>query len=72
MLEQGQFKPRLSEFNCEDAINELVASLKPHFVNKNNTFKAKFSQNLPDMIKSDKSRMLQVLLNLLSNANKFT
>ena len=72
MLEHGHFKPNLEAFNCVTAINDLTVSLKPQFDHKNNTFTVQYAQNFPDLIYSDKNRLLQVLLNLLTNANKFT
>ena len=72
MLENGKFELKLEEFSCVDAICDLLESLKTLFEQKKNTLIAKFSPNIPSKIKTDKSRMLQVLLNLLTNANKFT
>ncbi|HEY1697439.1 MAG TPA: histidine kinase dimerization/phospho-acceptor domain-containing protein, partial [Polyangiaceae bacterium] len=57
-----------------------LASLKQHMertfrqlaADKGLAFNVKFDKNLPEAIRTDEKRLQQVVLNLLSNAFKFT
>jgi len=71
-LKSGMFRKNCQKFNLEDAINEviLVQKMKAEFlgVKLYSVFEGFYNY----MICSDMQRIQQVLLNLQSNALKFT
>jgi signal transduction histidine kinase/CheY-like chemotaxis protein/HPt (histidine-containing phosphotransfer) domain-containing protein len=65
VLETIPFNPR-TVFEEVCALNQVIAD------QKNLNFDCKFSSDLPKQVKGDPTRLRQILLNLLSNAFKFT
>ena len=63
---------KYTKFSLKSVINELFKILELEAKNGENNFKLEFCYDFPESIESDKSRISQVLLNLLLNANKFS
>lgn len=77
LLEISRIEARKLEIhNAKVAIEELVRQLEDTFsplaAAKNIAFSIRYLQALPAYVQSDETRLRQILLNLLSNAFKFT
>lgn len=70
-IEDGKLDLSPHDFDIGSLIDELNASSQPLIAKNNNKFTIKCSYGI-GMMYSDKMRILQVLLNILSNAAKFT
>jgi signal transduction histidine kinase/CheY-like chemotaxis protein len=70
-IEAGKLKLDVTTFDLKPVINEIQDLMVPLVRAKGNTFKVEYPPALKAM-RSDRLRVRQVLLNLLSNANKFT
>ncbi|SIQ52800.1 Histidine kinase-, DNA gyrase B-, and HSP90-like ATPase [Chryseobacterium sp. RU37D] len=59
-------------FNLKDEINSIVTAIKPYIETRNNKFVV--TENIPEdlIVNSDNIKINQLLMNILSNANKFT
>jgi signal transduction histidine kinase len=70
-IEAGHMQPYLEEFNIPLMLEEVVATIKPLIQKNKNVFMLKCD---PDVINicSDFLKLKQILINLLSNAGKFT
>ncbi|MEB3100581.1 GAF domain-containing sensor histidine kinase [Ferviditalea candida] len=69
-LENGKFELMSELVNFKDIVDEAVRILTPLTEKKKQTIQVK--SEVQRSLKLDKQRILQVLLNLLYNANKFT
>jgi signal transduction histidine kinase len=70
-IEAGRMPLNLSTFSVADLISEVMAELEPIVKRSNLTVKTRTSGKVP-LIKSDRQKVKQIVLNLLSNALKFT
>lgn len=62
---------KIEPFNLTELANELQALITPAIYTKRLQFKLKLDENLP-IILSDRIKLKRILLNILSNAIKFT
>jgi CheY-like chemotaxis protein/anti-sigma regulatory factor (Ser/Thr protein kinase) len=70
-IEAGKMELFLETFDVRTAVNDVVTTVHP-LINANaNTLELKFAENL-GLIRADLTKTRQMLLNLLSNASKFT
>jgi len=58
-------------FNVNSLVNEVTSTLQPLFANNQNNFTSNIASDV-GYISSDYMKLKQILINLLSNANKFT
>lgn len=71
-IEAGKMELESVEFDPVQLIEETVEMLSPRIFEKGIEVACCFDMNLPSTIKSDQAKIRQILLNLLSNALKFT
>ncbi len=71
-IEAGRMDIALEDFFLEDLLAEVNASVTPLIVNKNIDFKVVKKTDTHVIINTDKGKVIQVLINLLGNAVKFT
>ncbi len=69
-IEAGKLAPYLQEFSLNELINEAVTGLKYQIKEKGLGIETDMPHDIH--LKSDRTRLLQCLLNYLSNAMKFT
>lgn len=70
-IEAGKMELELNEFDLSELLSSVVGTLYPLVEQQNNSLLTRYSAHLGTMY-SDSTRLRQVLLNLLGNANKFT
>ncbi|MBN2003001.1 MAG: GAF domain-containing protein [Anaerolineae bacterium] len=70
-IESGRLKLEMGEVVPEEMISEAVQAFEPTINAKNQQILVNIEPNLPSII-GDRGRLLQVLTNLISNANKYT
>jgi len=70
-IEEGRLEINAIDFDVEMLISEVEEAAKPLMSKNNNTFEIKCAYGI-GMMYSDNMRIRQILLNLLSNAAKFT
>ncbi|PIQ27038.1 hypothetical protein COW36_03170 [bacterium (Candidatus Blackallbacteria) CG17_big_fil_post_rev_8_21_14_2_50_48_46] len=71
-IEAGKLELHPEPTELQPLIQELELLLKPGFENKNLQFTVCLEPKLPPLLKLDALRLRQILINLLSNALKFT
>jgi PAS domain S-box-containing protein len=69
-VEAGKIKPYIEEFQLDDIIYEVALNLKKQIEDKGLTLKTNIPQSI--RLKTDRRRLVQCILNYLSNAIKFT
>lgn len=60
------------EYNPREVFNSLCKLVKPRIGNKPIEFKESISPDLPGILKGDMGKVKQIILNLLTNAAKYT
>jgi two-component system sensor histidine kinase BarA len=71
-IESGKTEIATSEFNLIDLIEDIVNLLTPTALDKNVEIFYSVDNNIPVLVHSDHFRIHQILINLISNAIKFT
>lgn len=71
-MEAGKLTISDENFNFKSLIEEIVKIHTPKSIEKNIELSYSMSSSLPDFLRGDPNRLMQVLNNLLSNAIKFT
>ena len=61
-----------TEYNPREVFNSLCALVKPRIGEKPIEFKVNISPDLPGVLKGDMGKVKQIILNLLTNAAKYT
>jgi signal transduction histidine kinase len=70
-IDTGRLRINLEATSIGDYLRETVANLRPQFESKNQRVEIRLEKDLP-MVVADRARLIQILTNLLSNANKYT
>jgi signal transduction histidine kinase len=70
-IEAGKFELRLETFELDEFVDQVVSTMHPMLAKNGNRFVLQDDQS-PREFRGDATRLRQVLLNLLSNAAKFT
>ena len=71
-IEAGKLDLEIQSFNPEDVVYQVVEMLAPKAFQKGITVQSFIDINMAMSIKSDPTRLRQILLNLVGNAIKFT
>jgi signal transduction histidine kinase/DNA-binding response OmpR family regulator/CHASE3 domain sensor protein len=71
-IEAGKMKLEIEEVNIKEVTRDLRSLFTPIANDKKLAFEINVSDELPDLMTTDKMRLSQILKNLLSNAFKFT
>lgn len=71
-IESGKLELNISEFNPIDAVEDVIDLLAPIAYEKNIEIFYCVDKTTPCLIKSDITRVRQILINLIGNAIKFT
>ncbi|KKL70012.1 hypothetical protein LCGC14_2109160, partial [marine sediment metagenome] len=71
-IEAGRMELENASFGMRSLIEDLRHSMLPQARAKGLEFHCRLSEDTPDMLNGDSGRLMQVLLNLLDNAIKFT
>ncbi|MCF3640926.1 ATP-binding protein [Rhizobium sp. TRM95111] len=71
-IEAGKLQVYSNEINIHDFLDQIVDMFRPQAQAKGVAFEHRRSVNLPTYVRADEKRLRQILVNLLSNALKFT
>lgn len=71
-IEAGKMRLDPMPFSLRDVVFDTVRSLAPIAHKKNLEFLVQIDERIPDYLLGDSNRIRQILMNLLSNALKFT
>lgn len=71
-LKAGKLKLEQKGFRIREAINDVVLFSEPAAKNKKIDLSVEISDDIPEILVGDEVRFRQILLNLVSNAVKFT
>ncbi len=71
-METGNLQLEAIPFNLHMLANDIVNSLQVNVSKKQNTLQLIYDDRIPERMIGDKTRLYQVLMNLLGNALKFT
>ena len=70
-IEAGRMPLNLARFAAADLVKEVLAELEPLIARSKLDVRSEIGKNVP-MLRSDRAKVKQILMNLISNALKFT
>lgn len=70
-IEVGQLRLEMGEADIAEAIEDVVASTRGQMEEKGQVLSLEIAEDLP-LVWADRTRLIQILTNLVSNANKYT
>jgi CheY-like chemotaxis protein/HPt (histidine-containing phosphotransfer) domain-containing protein len=71
-IETGQLEVFSEEYIVSSLINDVINIVKPRVLDSQLHFKIDISCDIPSVLKGDVKRIRQIILNILSNAVKYT
>jgi len=71
-IEAGRFRIRLTDVRIHDLLDQIEGMFALQAEAKGLSFRASRAADLPAVVRADEKRLRQVLVNLMSNAIKFT
>ncbi len=71
-IEAGKVSIETIDFDLHSLINSIAMMLSPQAENKNVLFNVHISPDIPFLLRGDKLHLEQIIINLISNAIKFT
>lgn len=71
-IEAGEVKFEETEFDLKEMIHDIMLLIRPHLRSPQVKLRCVFDESVPHYFKGDEGRIRQILMNLLSNAAKFT
>lgn len=71
-METGNLKLETIPFSIRTLANDIVSSLHINVTARGNKLELVYDDRIPEFIQGDKTRLYQVLMNLLGNSIKFT
>ena len=71
-VESGKMRLQISNFDLKNLISNIIDSLEYALRDSNNSISLKYDSTIPRPIVGDSLKLSQVLINLISNAIKFT
>jgi hypothetical protein len=71
-IEEGRFSLEFSLVRVRELVSEVTALLRLKAMEKGLALLTKFDEGVPEWIEADRTRLRQILINLIDNAIKFT
>jgi two-component system, sensor histidine kinase and response regulator len=71
-IEAGKIELEVIDFNLRDCLEESLKLFAPHAERKALELLGEVAPDVPDLVAGDPGRLRQIILNLISNAIKFT
>lgn len=71
-IEAGKLQVYSNEINIHDFLDQIIEMFRPQAQAKGVAFTHERAKNLPAYVRTDEKRLRQILVNLISNALKFT
>lgn len=71
-IEAGKLSIEKIHFSLQEVLNNIIQTFKFKAANKNLSFSVEANNNLPTALIGDPTRLTQIIMNLVSNAIKFT
>ena len=71
-LSSGTMNKDSESFRASDIVQSVTDALGQSLMSKKQTFKYNIKDNIPKFLVIDKQKLIQIVMNLVSNAHKFT
>ncbi|HEV3143569.1 MAG TPA: response regulator, partial [Gemmataceae bacterium] len=71
-IEAGRLELEAVDFSLRDVLGDVLGTMAPRAYQKNLELAGRVAPDVPDGLRGDPSRFRQIILNLVSNAVKFT